>query len=219
MQNRGGAGWFSWISRPSRRCLSRTFRMPMGSPSDRSPHPRSDSVKPVAGSIPRSIGTVSDVSFMFHYRFPLPMACIADFCGPLRNLQVASVMHGRSHRSARRGTSAHARERAVFSLLLLVLSLCTQLGRVHAGNQSRNSGVSGEPGGLPRIEDARRHHSPRRHDWDLRPDEAQTEPGGSRSSSCAGEKMQELIAAAGTSEDEIVADFKKLRRERRMQKS
>ena len=34
----------------------------------------------------------------------------------------------------------------------------------------------------------------------------------------AGEKMQELIAAAGTSEDEIVADFKKLRRERRPQK-
>ena len=31
----------------------------------------------------------------------------------------------------------------------------------------------------------------------------------------AGEKMQELIAAAGTNEDEIVADFKKLRRERR----
>jgi hypothetical protein len=33
----------------------------------------------------------------------------------------------------------------------------------------------------------------------------------------AGEKMQELIAAAGTSEDEIVADFKKLRGERRTQ--
>jgi len=28
--------------------------------------------------------------------------------------------------------------------------------------------------------------------------------------------MQELIAAAGTSEDEILADFNKLRRERRM---
>jgi hypothetical protein len=35
----------------------------------------------------------------------------------------------------------------------------------------------------------------------------------------AGEKMQELIAAAGTNEHEIVADFKKLRRKRRMQKS
>ena len=35
----------------------------------------------------------------------------------------------------------------------------------------------------------------------------------------AGEKMQELIAAAGTSEDELMEDFKKLRRERRMQKS
>ena len=34
----------------------------------------------------------------------------------------------------------------------------------------------------------------------------------------AGEKMQELIAAAGTSEDELMADFKKLRRERRIQK-
>ena len=34
----------------------------------------------------------------------------------------------------------------------------------------------------------------------------------------AGEKMQELIAAAGTSEDEILADFKELRRERRMKK-
>jgi antitoxin (DNA-binding transcriptional repressor) of toxin-antitoxin stability system len=34
----------------------------------------------------------------------------------------------------------------------------------------------------------------------------------------AGEKMQELIAAAGTTEDEVVADFKKLRRERRMQR-
>ena len=29
----------------------------------------------------------------------------------------------------------------------------------------------------------------------------------------AGEKMQELIAAAGTTEDDLVADFKKLRRE------
>lgn len=35
----------------------------------------------------------------------------------------------------------------------------------------------------------------------------------------AGEKMQELIAAAGTSEEELMDDFKKLRRERRMQKS
>jgi antitoxin (DNA-binding transcriptional repressor) of toxin-antitoxin stability system len=34
----------------------------------------------------------------------------------------------------------------------------------------------------------------------------------------AGEKMQELIAAAGTTEDELVGDFRKLRRERRMQK-
>ena len=30
----------------------------------------------------------------------------------------------------------------------------------------------------------------------------------------AGEQMQKLIAAAGTTEDEIVADFKKARRER-----
>ena len=30
----------------------------------------------------------------------------------------------------------------------------------------------------------------------------------------AGEKMQELIAAAGTSEEVLVADFKRLRRER-----
>ena len=35
----------------------------------------------------------------------------------------------------------------------------------------------------------------------------------------AGEKMQELIAAAGTTEDEIMADFKKARRERRTRKS
>lgn len=34
----------------------------------------------------------------------------------------------------------------------------------------------------------------------------------------AGEKMQALIAAAGTTEDAIMADFKKLRRERRIQK-
>jgi DNA-binding protein H-NS len=34
----------------------------------------------------------------------------------------------------------------------------------------------------------------------------------------AGEKMQELIEAAGTTEDEIVADFKRARRERRMRK-
>jgi hypothetical protein len=34
----------------------------------------------------------------------------------------------------------------------------------------------------------------------------------------AGEKMQELIAAAGTSEEEIMEDFKKLRRERHKQK-
>lgn len=34
----------------------------------------------------------------------------------------------------------------------------------------------------------------------------------------AGERMQELIAAAGTSEDEIVADFKKARSERRTRK-
>ena len=31
----------------------------------------------------------------------------------------------------------------------------------------------------------------------------------------AGEKMQELIAAVGTTENEIVADFKKARRDRR----
>jgi len=35
----------------------------------------------------------------------------------------------------------------------------------------------------------------------------------------AGEKMQELIVAAGTSEEELMDDFKKLRRERRMHKS
>ena len=35
----------------------------------------------------------------------------------------------------------------------------------------------------------------------------------------AGEKMQELVAAAGTSEDELVAGFKRLRRERRARKS
>jgi antitoxin (DNA-binding transcriptional repressor) of toxin-antitoxin stability system len=35
----------------------------------------------------------------------------------------------------------------------------------------------------------------------------------------ASEKMQELVAAAGTSEDELVADFKRLRRERRARKS
>jgi hypothetical protein len=34
----------------------------------------------------------------------------------------------------------------------------------------------------------------------------------------AGEKMQELIAAAGASEDDLVADFKKVRRERRTRK-
>lgn len=34
----------------------------------------------------------------------------------------------------------------------------------------------------------------------------------------AGEKMQELIAAAGTTEDELMQDFIKRRRERRMQK-
>jgi antitoxin (DNA-binding transcriptional repressor) of toxin-antitoxin stability system len=34
----------------------------------------------------------------------------------------------------------------------------------------------------------------------------------------AGEKMQELIAAAGTTEDEIVEDFKRVRRERRARK-
>ncbi len=34
----------------------------------------------------------------------------------------------------------------------------------------------------------------------------------------AGEKMQELIAAAGSNEDEIVEDFKKARRERRARK-
>ena len=35
----------------------------------------------------------------------------------------------------------------------------------------------------------------------------------------AGEKMQELIAAAGTTEDELTEDFKRLRRERRVQKT
>jgi len=35
----------------------------------------------------------------------------------------------------------------------------------------------------------------------------------------AGEKMQDMIAAAGTTEDEDIADFKKVRRERRRQKS
>jgi len=35
----------------------------------------------------------------------------------------------------------------------------------------------------------------------------------------AGEKMQELIDAAGTNKDEIIAGFKRLRRERRPRKS
>lgn len=35
----------------------------------------------------------------------------------------------------------------------------------------------------------------------------------------AWDRMQELIAAAGTTEDEIVADFKKARRERRTRKA
>ncbi len=35
----------------------------------------------------------------------------------------------------------------------------------------------------------------------------------------AGEKMQALIAAAGTAEDELVSDFKKLRRESRTRKN
>ena len=35
----------------------------------------------------------------------------------------------------------------------------------------------------------------------------------------AGEKMQELIAAAGTTEDELMEDFRKLRRDHRVQKS
>jgi antitoxin (DNA-binding transcriptional repressor) of toxin-antitoxin stability system len=35
----------------------------------------------------------------------------------------------------------------------------------------------------------------------------------------AGEKMRSLIAAAGTSEDEIVSEFKKVRRDRRKPKS
>ena len=35
----------------------------------------------------------------------------------------------------------------------------------------------------------------------------------------AGEKMQQLIAAAGTTEDQLVKDFRNLRRERRMKKS
>lgn len=35
----------------------------------------------------------------------------------------------------------------------------------------------------------------------------------------AGEKMQELIAAAGTTEDEIIEDFERLRRERRKRAS
>jgi antitoxin (DNA-binding transcriptional repressor) of toxin-antitoxin stability system len=34
----------------------------------------------------------------------------------------------------------------------------------------------------------------------------------------AGEKMQELIAAAGTTEDEIVEDFRRRRRDRRARK-
>lgn len=35
----------------------------------------------------------------------------------------------------------------------------------------------------------------------------------------AGEKMQALVAAAGATEEEILQDLKKLRRERRMRKS
>jgi hypothetical protein len=34
----------------------------------------------------------------------------------------------------------------------------------------------------------------------------------------AGEKIQELIASAGTTEEELLEDFKKLRRERRVRK-
>jgi len=35
----------------------------------------------------------------------------------------------------------------------------------------------------------------------------------------AGERMQELIAAAGTSEEELMADYERIRREERMQKA
>jgi hypothetical protein len=35
----------------------------------------------------------------------------------------------------------------------------------------------------------------------------------------AGQRMQDLIAAAGTSEDQIISDFRKIRRARRMRKS
>jgi antitoxin (DNA-binding transcriptional repressor) of toxin-antitoxin stability system len=35
----------------------------------------------------------------------------------------------------------------------------------------------------------------------------------------AGEKMRELIAAAGTGEEDLVTDFKRLRRERRARKN
>ena len=35
----------------------------------------------------------------------------------------------------------------------------------------------------------------------------------------AGEKMQELIATAGTTEDELIEDFERFRRERRTRKS
>src|ERR1035438_5435559 len=100
-----------------------------------------------------------------------------------------------------------------------VILLCTQQGHNYEERQSWDSRVSGEPLQLFGVAVPCCHHAAWCDHWHLRPDQAQAEPSRSGAFRVAGERMQELIAAAGTTEEELMEDFKRLRRERRMQKS
>jgi hypothetical protein len=70
-------------------------------------------------------------------------------------------------------------------------------------------------GKITRSEIAEAESDPTRRDVPTKPKPSEADLEALR---VAGERMQELIAPAGTSEDEIVADFKKARRERRTRK-
>ena len=111
----------------------------------------------------------------------------------------------------------HARER-VFSRLLLVLSLCTQ---DEEAMQTTKVGIREFRENLADYLESKTPVAITRHGATIgiyvptKPKPSQADLEALR---IAGEKMQELIAAAGTSEDEIVADFKKMRRERQTTK-
>lgn len=91
------------------------------------------------------------------------------------------------------------------------------IGNGDADNPSPNSGISGAFGRLP---GSRTPVAIKRHGSMIGiyiPKRPKPSPAELEALRLAGEQMQELLAASGTTEDEIVAEFERVRRERREQ--